>query len=410
MFLELNPEGMYNATKMCQGYGKQIKHYMENSRTKSYLQCLADDSGIPVHDLLYFDADAPNGKRATWIHEDAVIHLAIWISDTFAVQANKVVKRYLKGEITTEESQAAAAALKQQQRQAPQITEALEELKESLRRDMKRCIEEKFDGMVVVPAKKHKTDKRTKTGNQLRNVVREGLKHYMSTGQTNSETRATSELVQTSIEHFKQHMESQFQPGMTWLNFGLGDNSWVIAHGAKPVSTISDFEDKEQVDACFHYTNLKPHWSVLNVRESDRLTGGTLGRDQRKAAENQAPTLPTSAVVPAPELEPDVAPEPTYPMLREVMGLPDLEPPLHIKDTLDEFLDRKELQYSRSFFMTKKDFWDAYRTDCREKRLKIVPDKRMGKSTLNAALQRKYRDPWTQYVTGNTVKGVRLRG
>jgi hypothetical protein len=63
-----------------------------------------------------------------------------------------------------------------------------------------------------------------------------------------------------SVEELKQHLESQFQPGMSWNNWN--HNGWHIDH-IKPLSSF-DLEDRKQfLEAC-HYTNLQPLWSKEN--------------------------------------------------------------------------------------------------------------------------------------------------
>ena len=65
-------------------------------------------------------------------------------------------------------------------------------------------------------------------------------------------------------ETFVKHIEDRFQPGMTWDNYGL--HGWHIDH-IRPVSSF-DFTKPEDVNACFHYSNLQPLWAVDNLRKS----------------------------------------------------------------------------------------------------------------------------------------------
>ena len=61
-----------------------------------------------------------------------------------------------------------------------------------------------------------------------------------------------------SVEEFWQHLEKQFQPGMTRKNYG----AWHVDH-IKPCASF-DFTDPKQVKECFHYTNLQPLWAKDN--------------------------------------------------------------------------------------------------------------------------------------------------
>lgn len=64
-----------------------------------------------------------------------------------------------------------------------------------------------------------------------------------------------------SIEELKQHLESKFQIGMTWDNYG----EWHIDH-VVPLSKF-DLTNKNQVKEACNYTNLQPLWAEDNFRK-----------------------------------------------------------------------------------------------------------------------------------------------
>jgi hypothetical protein len=74
----------------------------------------------------------------------------------------------------------------------------------------------------------------------------------------------TRELIGCSVEKLLEHLESQFQEGMTWDNYG----EWHIDH-IKPCA-LFDFTKEEDQRECFHYTNLQPLWAEDNLRKSDK--------------------------------------------------------------------------------------------------------------------------------------------
>ena len=71
----------------------------------------------------------------------------------------------------------------------------------------------------------------------------------------------TAELLGASISEVWNHLEKQFQPGMTRKNHGL----WHIDH-IKPCAAF-DFSFLEQQKKCFHYTNLRPLWAKDNLKK-----------------------------------------------------------------------------------------------------------------------------------------------
>jgi len=67
-----------------------------------------------------------------------------------------------------------------------------------------------------------------------------------------------------TIEQLKLHLESQFQPGMTWDNWSA--TGWHIDH-VRPLASF-DLTDPEQLKQACHYSNLQP------LRAEDNLTKG----------------------------------------------------------------------------------------------------------------------------------------
>lgn len=63
------------------------------------------------------------------------------------------------------------------------------------------------------------------------------------------------------------YIESRFQFGMTWENYGWGDGKWVIDH-IKPIS-LFDIKEREERYSANHYSNLQPLWYVQNDAKSD---------------------------------------------------------------------------------------------------------------------------------------------
>lgn len=68
-----------------------------------------------------------------------------------------------------------------------------------------------------------------------------------------------------TVEFLKHYLESKFQPGMTWENYG---SYWHIDH-IKPLSKF-DLTDRNQLLEACHYTNLQPLEAMENIRKSNK--------------------------------------------------------------------------------------------------------------------------------------------
>ena len=71
-----------------------------------------------------------------------------------------------------------------------------------------------------------------------------------------------------SLDELKLHLESLFQPGMTWKNYGNKKDSWSIDH-IKPLSKF-DLSNQEQFLEANNYKNLQPLWHLENIRKGNR--------------------------------------------------------------------------------------------------------------------------------------------
>ena len=107
---------------------------------------------------------------------------------------------------------------------------------------------------------RRKTDPEFKISGNLRNRVYQAIKG-------NSKSASTQELIGCSIEFLKSYLESQFEPWMSWDNYG--HKTWHIDH-IRPCSSF-DFSDPEQQKECFHYTNLQPLAASENLSKGAKV-------------------------------------------------------------------------------------------------------------------------------------------
>jgi hypothetical protein len=73
-----------------------------------------------------------------------------------------------------------------------------------------------------------------------------------------------------SVEEFKIYLESLFQPGMSWANYGNGHGYWNIDHKT-PLSVV-DLTNREEFLKVCHYTNLQPMWAIENIKKGNKIS------------------------------------------------------------------------------------------------------------------------------------------
>ena len=74
----------------------------------------------------------------------------------------------------------------------------------------------------------------------------------------------THDIIGCSWEALKEHLESQFDPEMTWENYG---DVWSVDHR---IPLASAKNKKELLELC-RYDNLQPLWTKDNIRKGDKL-------------------------------------------------------------------------------------------------------------------------------------------
>lgn len=75
------------------------------------------------------------------------------------------------------------------------------------------------------------------------------------------------ELLGCSINELMKHIETKWQFGMSWDNYG----KWHLDH-IRPCASF-DLLDPQQQRDCFHYTNLQPLWALDNQRKGALWNG-----------------------------------------------------------------------------------------------------------------------------------------
>ena len=91
---------MLNATEMAKPFGKLAKDWLSNKSTKGFLRTLSAVRTISLTDLVVIKQGG-NGQQGTWMHEDAALEFARWLSPAFAIWCNDRIKELLTTGVAT---------------------------------------------------------------------------------------------------------------------------------------------------------------------------------------------------------------------------------------------------------------------------------------------------------------------
>jgi hypothetical protein len=83
--------------------------------------------------------------------------------------------------------------------------------------------------------------------------------------------RKSLDLIGCSPAELMAHLETQFEPGMSWSNFGRGRDKWCIDHKQPCVSF--HLADPEEQKRAFHFSNLQPMWFTENCAKGSVWEG-----------------------------------------------------------------------------------------------------------------------------------------
>ena len=74
-------------------------------------------------------------------------------------------------------------------------------------------------------------------------------------------TGSTTQLLGCSIPDFKIYLESLWESGMTWENYGR--HGWHIDHIVP--CALFDLSKQDHQRRCFHFSNMRPMWVTENL-------------------------------------------------------------------------------------------------------------------------------------------------
>lgn len=79
----------------------------------------------------------------------------------------------------------------------------------------------------------------------------------------------TMELLGCTVDEFVKYIESKWESGMNWNNYGY--SGWHVDH-IKPCAAFDLTQEEEQYK-CFHYSNMQPKWAHENFIKNSFYEG-----------------------------------------------------------------------------------------------------------------------------------------
>ncbi len=96
------------------------------------------------------------------------------------------------------------------------------------------------------------------------------LRHTLwRTRSTKKRSRSCEKMLGCSLEDFRIYLESKFEVGMTWGNYGK--YGWHIDHIVP--CALFDLTREEHRKRCFHFSNLQPMFAIENHKKAAKSDG-----------------------------------------------------------------------------------------------------------------------------------------
>lgn len=114
---------------------------------------------------------------------------------------------------------------------------------------------EKWNGYI-------KTFKQNNPNYMLSEKLRSRIRNALRGNPRSSDIQS---LLGCSYSEFREYIQSKFEEGMAWHNFG----EWHIDH-IRPCCSFNLSDPLEQAK-CFHYTNMQPLWAKDNLQKHKKI-------------------------------------------------------------------------------------------------------------------------------------------
>lgn len=106
---------------------------------------------------------------------------------------------------------------------------------------------------------------------RLCNAMRRGVHRSLTSSVSGKSSKQWSEwflIVGYTVEDLKAHLEKQFEPWMSWANYGVG---WQIDHKIPVTAFAFDNHNHSDFQRCWSLSNLRPLSTYENKSKSNKL-------------------------------------------------------------------------------------------------------------------------------------------
>lgn len=112
-------------------------------------------------------------------------------------------------------------------------------------------------------------ERRRQPDNVLRESVSNLVRYALRQVADGKKTKSTFDALPYSPQDLKEHLESLFEEGMSWENYGEWHIDHIIPQSALPYSSLDD----ENFQKCWALDNLQPLWASDNISKSSLYEG-----------------------------------------------------------------------------------------------------------------------------------------
>ena len=104
---------------------------------------------------------------------------------------------------------------------------------------------------------------------KLKNLVARLVRHALKRNDGSKAGESVLQYLPYTMDELKEHLEKQFQEGMTWDNHTT--EGWHIDHIIPQSKLIYDSMDHPNFQKCWALENLQPLWAKENISKSNKI-------------------------------------------------------------------------------------------------------------------------------------------